>query len=290
MITKINDKNTFFEALHYGYQQSMTVNKVLFEHKTDHQHLVIFNNTIFGNVMALDGIVQTTEKDEFIYHEMLVHVPIFAHGSVENALIIGGGDGGILREVLRHKNIKTATLVEIDRAVIDMCTEYFPKHANGAFDNPKTKIIIQDGCEFIKNTTQKYDLIICDSTDPIGPGEVLFTSDFYYNCKQALNASGIMVTQNGVPYFQVDELINTYQRFKNLYQDVAFYKAAIPTYVGGDMVFGWGSDDISHRTHDIETIKKRYLASNIKTKYYNADIHVASFAMPQYVVDRLDGQ
>ena len=287
MITNIGNKKIFHEVLHQGYQQSMEVEKVLFEHKTDHQHLVIFKNPLFGNIMALDGIVQTTEKDEFIYHEMLVHVPVLAHGNVKNILIIGGGDGGMLREALAHKSVDSVTLVEIDRAVIDMCEEYFPGHSRGAFDHPKADIIIQDGCEFIRNPPKKYDLIICDSTDPMGPGEVLFTSSFYKDCKAALNTGGIMLTQNGVMYFQLDEVKQTAERFKPLYNDVHFYRAAVPTYVGGDMAFGWGTDDLSHRSHDLETITQRFNQSGIKTKYYNPAIHIGSFALPQYVLDAL---
>lgn len=277
----------FQEVLHLGYHQTLEISDVLFENKTEHQHLIIFNNPIFGHVMALDGIVQTTEKDEFIYHEMLVHVPMFAHGNIKNVLIIGGGDGGILRETLRHTAIESATLVEIDHAVIEMCKSYFPKHSNGAFDHPKTNIVIQDGCEFVKTTQTKYDLIICDSTDPIGPGENLFTLEFYRNCKKILNDDGIMVTQNGVMFFQLDEVINTEKAFQSLYKDTSFYRASVPTYAGGDMAFGWASDQKNHRLTDLQTIKNRYLNSKIKTKYYTPEIHMAAFAMPQYVLDAL---
>jgi len=287
MITTVNNKKVFHEVLHHGYQQSMQVDEILFEHKTEHQYLVIFKNPLFGNVMALDGIVQTTEKDEFVYHEMLVHVPVLAHGNVKNILIIGGGDGGMLREALAHKSVESVTLVEIDRAVIDMCEEYFPSHSKGAFDHPKANIIIQDGCEFVRNPPKKYDLIICDSTDPIGPGEVLFTSTFYKDCKAALNQGGIMLTQNGVMYFQLDEIKQTANRFKSLYKDIHFYRAAVPTYVGGDMAFGWGTDDESHRNCDLQTITERFKQSGIKTKYYNPAIHISAFAMPQYVIDAL---
>ncbi|AEB28347.1 polyamine aminopropyltransferase [Francisella hispaniensis] len=287
MIASINNKKIFHETLYHGYHQSIGVSEILFEHKTDHQHLVIFNNPIFGNVMALDGIVQTTEKDEFIYHEMLVHLPVIAHGNVKDILIIGGGDGGILREALSHKAVESVTLVEIDQAVIDMCQEYFPGHSKGAFDHPKAKIVIQDGCKFVKNPPRKYDLIICDSTDPIGPGEVLFTSKFYKDCKNALNPDGIMVTQNGVMYFQIDELKKTLERFEPLYKDVSFYTAAVPTYVGGSMAFGWGTDELSYRNHDIQVITQRFIKSGIKTKYYNPAIHIAAFALPQYVIDTL---
>lgn len=277
----------FQELLHQGYRQTLDVDKVLFEDKADVQQLIIFQNSKFGRVMVLDGVVQTTENDEFIYHEMLVHVPVFAHGNVKKILIIGGGDGGILREALRHQSVESVTMVEIDGAVIEMCKTYFPNHSQGAFDSPRANIIIDDGCRYIENCTEKYDLIICDSTDPIGPGEVLFTSTFYQNCKNCLTEGGVMVTQNGVMYFQLDELKQTARFFKHLYRDQSFYKAAIPTYVGGDMAFGWGTDDISLRTVPLEVLQKRYVESQIQTKYYTPEIHVGAFALPKYVLDAL---
>ncbi|WP_119343859.1 polyamine aminopropyltransferase [Facilibium subflavum] len=277
----------FKEVLHSGYQQTLEITKVLFESKTEHQHLVIFENPVFGRVMALDGIIQTTEKDEFIYHEMLVHVPMFAHGNIKDVLIIGGGDGGILREVLRHQTINSACLVEIDAAVIDLCQTYFPLHSKGAFSHPKAEITIQDGCAFVKNTPKKYDLIICDSTDPIGPGESLFTAEFYRDCKSILNDDGIMVTQNGVLYFQMEEAKNTYTFFTQLYKDVGFYRAAIPSYVGGDMAFGWASDNTHHRKTTLSLIQKRFYEAKVKTKYYTPELHFSAFALPQYVIDAL---
>ncbi len=277
----------FQETLHKGYGQSLEVQDVLFEHNTSHQHLMIFNNPVFGRVMTLDGVVQTTMADEFIYHEMLVHVPVFAHGDIKKVLIIGGGDGGMLREVLRHKTVELVTLVEIDQAVIDMCQRYFPMHSQGAFDDKRVNVVIDDGAKFIEQTTQKYDLIICDSTDPMGCAKVLFENPFYSACKEALNEKGIMVTQNGVMYFQLEQLQNTKQSFEKLYQDYTFYKAAVPTYVGGDMAFGWGSDEPNHRMQTLETLTKRFAESGIKTRYYTPKMHVGAFALPQYVIDAL---
>ncbi|WP_440615523.1 polyamine aminopropyltransferase [Cysteiniphilum sp. 6C5] len=279
--------HVFQETLHKGYGQSLEVQNVLFEHNTSHQHLMIFNNPLFGRVMTLDGVVQTTEADEFIYHEMLVHVPMFAHGGIKRVLIIGGGDGGMLREVLHHKTVESVTLVEIDQAVIEMCQCYFPMHSQGAFDDKRVNIVIDDGAKFIEQTIQKYDLIICDSTDPMGCAEVLFQTPFYSACKAALNDKGIMVTQNGVMYFQLEQLRNTKQSFEKLYQDYTFYKAAVPTYVGGDMAFGWGTDELNHRMQTFETLTKRFDESGIKTRYYTPELHLGAFALPQYVIDAL---
>lgn len=276
------------ETIHAHYRQCFDVEHVLYEQKNELQHLIIFENGQFGRVMALDGVIQTTEKDEFIYHEMLVHVPIFAHGDVKNVLIIGGGDGGMLRECLQHESVERVTLVEIDEAVIEMAKKYFPHHSQGAFDAKRTDVVIDDGCRFVKQTQQQFDLIICDSTDPIGPGEALFTQGFYQDCKQCLNPGGVMVTQNGVLHFQMDESKNTLRAFRNLYQMSCLYRAAIPTYVGGDMAFGFASDNERLNQPDLASIEKRFAQSGIKTRYYTPQIHLGCFAMPQYVLDELN--
>ncbi|MBE0482968.1 MAG: polyamine aminopropyltransferase [Bacterioplanes sp.] len=271
------------ERLYSDYAQSFAVSELLFEVKTEHQHLEIYQTPFLGRVMLLDGVVQTTEKDEFIYHEMMVHVPLFAHPNPKRVLIIGGGDGGILREVLRHKNVEHVTQVEIDGSVIDMCKAYFPNHSQGAFDDPRANIVIADGKAFVTECQDTFDVIISDSTDPIGPGEVLFTSDFYQDEKTCLNPGGIMVAQNGVPFMQGDEVSNTYQRLQRLYQDAYFYVAPVPTYTGGFMTLAWATDDASLRQQDSATIAARYEQAGFATRYYNPDIHVASFALPNYI-------
>jgi len=275
------------ETLYDAYGQSFSVDKIYFESKTDHQHLMIFHNAMFGRVMVLDGIVQTTEKDEFIYHEMLTHVSLIAHGEAKRILIIGGGDGGILREVCKHKIVDHVTQVEIDQAVIDMAKEYLPDHSNGAFDDPRANIVIDDGIKFVTETNEKFDVIISDSTDPIGPGEVLFTSPFYEGCKRCLNEGGILATQNGVAFMQPDEVTTTAKRLAPVFKDHSFYGAAVPSYVGGIMTFAWGSDNDEYRNIDINILRQRFEAANIKTNYYNPEVHHASFALPQYIVNAL---
>ncbi|WP_221794890.1 polyamine aminopropyltransferase [Oceanobacter mangrovi] len=279
----MSDNKVVFETLYDGYAQSFTVTKQLFEVKTEHQYLEIVETPFMGRVMLLDGVVQTTERDEFIYHEMMVHVPLFAHPNPKRVLIIGGGDGGILREVLRHKNVEHVTQVEIDGSVIDMCKEYFPNHSQGAFDDPRANIVIADGKEFVAQCQDTFDVIISDSTDPIGPGEVLFTSDFYKDEKTCLNEGGIMVAQNGVPFMQKNEITNTYQRLSKLYTDTSFYVMPVPTYIGGFMTLAWASDDESLRKQTAEQIQERVDAAGFETRYYNADVHVAAFALPNYV-------
>ena len=278
----------FVETLYDGYGQSFTVDEVLFEQQTDSWHLIIFRNRAFGTVMALDGIVQTTERDEFVYHEMLTHVPLFAHGDAKRVLIIGGGDGGILREVLKHPEVEHVTQVEIDQAVIDMCKTYLPKHSDGAFDDPRANIVIGDGIEYVCNTQEKYDVIISDCTDPVGPGEVLFSSRFYEGCKNCLNEGGVFVAQNGVVFMQIEEVETTRRRLSPYFADQSFYCAAVPTYVCGNMTLAWGSDNAALRQQDEATIEARFKASGMKTRYYNSKMHVAAFALPQYVVDALD--
>lgn len=277
----------FSETLYDAYGQEFRIDELLHELKTDHQHLIIFHNAAFGRVMVLDGVVQTTEKDEFIYHEMLAHVPILAHGMARRVLIIGGGDGGALREVLRHKQIAQVTQVEIDRQVIDMCRTYLPNHSDGAFDDPRVTIVIDDGLHYVQSTRDKFDVIISDSTDPIGPGEALFKEAYYAGCKQCLTPGGVLVAQNGVAFMQLDEVETTARRLNRLFNDRHFYTAAVPTYVGGIMTFAWATDNLTLRRADISALKRRYAASGIKTRYYTPGIHRAAFALPQYVLDVL---
>lgn len=274
---------TFTETLSSGYGQSFSVEDVLYEVQTDFQHLIIFRNSVFGTVMALDGVVQTTERDEFIYHEMMVHVPLIAHAQVKRVLIIGGGDGGILREVVKHSGVEEITQVEIDAQVIDMCKTYLPHHSNGAFDDPRVSIVIQDGVEFVSKTQQTFDVIISDCTDPIGPGEVLFTSDFYAGCKRILSADGIFVAQNGVPFMQPQELKDTQVRLGAYFNEQTFYTLTVPTYAGGVMALAWASDCLQHRCVSAEHINA-YLAQHaIHTRYYTAEVHQAAFALPGYI-------
>lgn len=278
----------FQETLYDALAQTYRIDKVYFERKTEHQHLMIFHNAFLGRVMTLDGVVQTTEKDEFIYHEMLTHVPMFAFDQPKSVLIIGGGDGGMLREVLRHPSVEQVTMVEIDGQVIDMARQYLPKHSAGAFDDPRANIVISDGIKFVRETDQRFDVIISDSTDPIGPADVLFTDNFYAQCKRILNPGGVISTQNGVPFLQIEELMTTRRRMRQHFSDQTFYSAAVPTYYGGIMAFAWGSDNPALRQLDLATLQARYEQAAIKTRYYTPQLHLASFALPQYILDVLE--
>lgn len=278
---------TFCETLYDAYCQEFRIDEMLYEVATEHQHLMIFHNAVFGRVMVLDGVVQTTEKDEFIYHEMLTHVPILAHGRVRRVLIVGGGDGAILREVVRHRQIDQVTQVEIDARVIELCRTYLPDHSQGAFDDPRVRLEIDDGLHFVRTCQDRFDVIISDSTDPIGPGEALFQEDFYAHCKRCLTPDGILVTQNGVPFMQLEEVRTTARRLSRLFTDWHFFGAAVPTYIGGSMTFAWASDNRELRHVPIETLSDRYAVSDIRTRYYTPEIHRAAFALPQYILDAI---
>lgn len=280
----ITPTNDYLETLYEGYGQRFRMDKLLHEVRTEHQHLVIFENPRMGRVMALDGVIQTTEADEFIYHEMLTHVPILAHGSAKRVLIIGGGDGGMLREVTKHASVEHITMVEIDGTVVDMCKQFLPNHSNGAYDDPRLNLVIDDGMRFVATTSEKFDVIISDSTDPIGPGEVLFSENFYQACHRCLNEGGILVTQNGTPFMQIEEVKTTAGRLRSLFADWHFYQAAVPTYIGGSMTFAWGSTNTAYRKLSRETLQQRFADSGIVTRYYNPEIHIGAFALPQYVL------
>jgi len=277
----------FDEPLGVGLQLGLQVESIVFRETTAHQDLVIYETSQWGRVMALDGIMQVCERDEFIYHEMLTHVPMLAHGNARNICIIGGGDGGILREALRHP-LEQVTMVEIDAAVVELCTTHLPSISNGAFDDPRTNLVIADGARFIAETEQRFDVIIVDSTDPIGPGEVLFTSEFYGHCKSRLTKGGIVVTQSGVAMIQGDELTTTVRRLGEHFADSSAYIAPVPTYAGGFMAFGWGTDIPDLRQLTPATLAARYKQADIQTRYYNSDLHVGAFALPTYIAEYVE--
>jgi spermidine synthase len=277
------------ETLHGSFRVRLKADRVLFDSETEHQRLIIFENGDFGRVMMLDDIVQLTTKDEFVYHEMMAHVPLFAHGRAKKALIIGGGDGGVLREALRHEELKGITLCDIDRGVIDLCRQYFPEISAGAYDNPRSEIVIADGTKFVAETKDRFDVIMVDSTDPIGPGAVLFTKEFYTGCRRALADGGILVTQNGLPFLQASELQQSVSYFRDLFDDAYAYLATTPTYFGGPMSYGWATDDGDLRRLKRREIRQRYeKAGAFPTRYWRPDVHVSAFALPNYVRDLVE--
>ncbi len=275
------------ETLHRGFRIRLRADRVLFDSETEHQHLIIFENGDFGRVMMLDNVIQLSTKDEFVYHEMMSHVPLFAHGRARKALIVGGGDGGVLREALRHPELESVTLCEIDQSVINLCREHFPQISAGAYDNPRTRIVIADGTKFVAETDERFDVIMIDSTDPIGPGTVLFTRQFYADCAKALAPGGILVTQNGLPFLQADELKQSVGYFRDIgFNDAFAYLATTPSYFGGPMSYGWATNDTDLRHLKESAIEHRYAeAGAFPTRYWRPDVHVAAFALPNYVRD-----
>lgn len=267
------NKKWFKENLHNGYAQSLEIKEVLYDSETSHQCLKLFENPKFGRVLTLDNVVQTTQNDEFIYHEMLAHVPMFAHPSPLNVLIIGGGDGGIAREVLKH-DVHSVTMVEIDTGVIEFSKKYLPTISNGVFSDPRLHVIVNDGAAFMRENKNQYDIVIVDSTDPIGPGEVLFTDTFYDYAARALGESGILVTQNGVPFMQPEELRSSLRAFKSLFKQYGCYLASVPSYAGGPMAMGFASQ--TNYLHSVNPC-------TLKLKYYNSKVHQAAFALPNYI-------
>lgn len=276
----------FEERLHENWRQAIRVKEVLFRDQTELQDLVIFDSHDWGRVLALDGVVQTTTGDEFCYHEMIVHVPILAHGAAREVLIIGGGDGGCLREALKHPAVERVTQVEIDQGVIDLCRTWLPSLSDGAFDHPKARVVIADGARFAAECQERFDVVIVDSTDPIGPGAVLFTESFYRNVRQLLRPGGILATQCGNPAIKPQELVDTQAAQAAAgFALVDYFLAVVPTYIGGGMALGFATDAPERRTVDVATLGTRDVPVGLR--YYTPDMHVASFAHPAWMIARV---
>ena len=275
---------TLFDDL--GFRISYRVDKVLYETQTEHQHLVLFQQPFFGKMLMLDGATQITTRDEFIYQEMMAHVPLFAHGHARDVLIVGGGDCAIAEEVLKHKTVRRLTQVEIDPAVVEFAKRHFPEIAKPVFADKRFENVIGDGMTYIATTERRFDVIIVDSTDPQGPGKVLFSRKFYAACKRSMNKGGILVTQNGVPMLQPGEFASSIRNFRRLFADGTCYIAAIPTYIGGHMAMGWASDDKRLRQIPVKTLAARYRrAGSFPTGYWTPEVHAAAFALPRFIAD-----
>ena len=277
-------KSWYFESfdLYPDLALGFQIKKKLLTKKTPFQKIEICQTDRFGRVLFLDGIVQTTEKDEFVYHEMIVHLPLFLHPCPKKVLIIGGGDGGALREVLRHP-VKQVHLVEIDKEVIKASERFLSKINRGSFKNKRAKIHIEDGLKFIKKYQNEFDIVIIDSSDPIGPAKKLFSLGFYRDIKKALKSDGILVAESGSAFLQTNELKNNWQNTKKVFPSANVYFADIPTYTGGLYGFIIGSKKINLVKVNPKQIEKKYQAMKLKTKYYDPQIHFASFIWPNYI-------
>jgi len=277
------------ETFHPHWRVRMKADKILHEVQTEHQHLVIFENATWGTVLILDGIFQLTTLDEFVYHEMMAHVPLMSLARPRRVLVVGGGDGGVLREVLKHSSVEKATLCEIDRSVIDLSLKYYPEIANGAFDDPRADVVIADGLKYVAETTEKFDAIIVDSSEPVGPSAVLHTPEFFADCKRALKPKGILVTQNGLPFLLPDQLASTTRIFAGLFRRCAPYMCTQPCYFGGPFALNWASEEPDHLEISEKKLRRRQEQRGIKTRYWTPAGHLAAFALPGYVQQVVDG-
>jgi spermidine synthase len=278
------------ETLYPDWGQRFLMKRELAHVHSAFQDIVIFESTSHGRVMVLDGVIQITEADEFVYQEMIAHVPLLAHGAAAHVLIIGAGDGGVLRRVLQHRGVQRAVMVEIDGEVIRLAQEFLPGIAGDAWRDPRAEVIVGDGIDYVQRAPDAaFDVIIVDSTDPIGVGEVLFTDAFYANCARILTARGLVVNQCGVPFMQADELRETSARRAKFFPHVTAYVAAVPTYVGGFMTLGWSAKDRALASVPVEEIGRRAAAAGIlgTTRYWTPDIHAGAFNLPPYIAQNL---
>lgn len=271
------------ETFHPHWKVGMKADRVLHEVKTEHQHLVIFENETWGTVLMLDGVCQLTTSDEFVYHEMMAHVPLFQLDKPKRVLVVGGGDGGVLREVLKHPSVEKATLCEIDRTVVDTALKFYPEIPGTALEDARADVVIADGLKYVAETRETFDCIIVDSSEPIGPSAVLHTREFFTDCKRALTDGGILVTQNGLPFLFPDHLAGTTRVFASLFKRVAPYMCTQPCYFGGPFALNWASDDKGHLKLETKELEKRQKKRGITGfKYWTPAVHGAAFALPAY--------
>ena len=264
---------------------SIMVDKQLFSGQSEHQRIDVFDSIDFGRILTLDGYIMLTERDEYIYHEMIVHVPMAVNPDAKSVLVVGGGDGGVVRELARYQTIESIDLVEIDQIVVDVCKQYIPATAC-AFDDKRVNIFFEDGLRYVRRYENLYDLIIVDSTDPFGPGEGLFTKEFYGSCYKALNECGILVSQHTPPFYSEDTqaMQRAHECIFELFPVRKVYQANIPTYPSGNMLFGFASKRF-HPIHNLHA--EEWNTLGMKMKYYNTNLHIGAFALPNYVEDLL---
>ena len=271
----------FSEAHSKNVKFSIRVDRQLYSGRSEFQRIDVFDSPDFGRFLALDGYIMLTEKDEFIYHEMITHVPMAVHPDPRSVLVIGAGDGGVVRELSGYASVERIDMVEIDEQVVSVCREYLPQTAC-SFDDRRLHIHYEDGLRFIRGCRDDYDIIIVDSTDPFGPGEGLFTKEFYGNCFKALKEDGIMVNQHESPFYDNDAaaMKRAHKRIVESFEISRVYQAHIPSYPSGHWLFGFASKRY-HPVKDMRT--KAWKALGIKTRYYNTNLHRGAFCLPNYV-------
>jgi spermidine synthase len=264
---------------------SIKINHQLFSGKSEFQQIDVLSSDEFGVFLTLDGLIMVTEKDEFIYHDMIVHIPMATNPNIKKVLVIGAGDGGTIRELAKYDHIEKIDLVEIDKMVIDVCKKYLTVTAE-KLDDPRVNLFLEDGLRFVRSKENEYDLIIVDSTDPFGPGEGLFTKEFYGNCFKALKADGILVNQQENPFYNAyaTSMKRAHQRIKSIFPISKVYQAHIPSYPSGHWLFGFASKKYDPTVINVEA----WNTLNIKTRYYNTELHKGCFALPNYVKEMLE--
>ena len=280
----------FTETLHADVQLRVRIERSVYRGRTRVQAVEIFENTRLGRVLCLDGVVQTTEADEFYYHEMLVHPALLAVGGGPSVLIIGGADGGALRQVLKHP-ARGVTLVDIDEELIGLCRTHLPAIAAGAFADPRVQVVLGDGIAFAAETKARFDVVIVDSTDPIGPSRGLFEAPFFHDCRRVLEPGGLLITQSGAPFYQLDELARAHGARREAFPLAGVYAAAVPMYGGGLFAFGWASAALDLAAVPAAGIERGYRERGLETRYYRPGIHAAAFALPNELAQalKLDG-
>ncbi len=264
---------------------SLKVKEQLYSKQSEFQQVDILDTVEFGRALILDGCLMVTEKDEFIYHDMIVHVPMATNLNIKKVLVIGAGDGGTIRELTRYPGIEQIDMVEIDSMVVEVCKQFLPQTAS-KLDDPRVQIYYEDGLKFVRRKANEYDLILVDSTDPFGPGEGLFTKEFYGNCYNALKEDGILVNQHESTYYDayVEAMKRAHNRIMETFPIAKVYQAHIPTYPSGHWLFGYASKKYDP-LKDLQ--ENEWNALGIKTKYYNTELHKGCFALPNYVIEQL---
>src|SRR5471030_38142 len=275
------------ERLHKGYAQSMEVTKLLADEKSQYQHIRIFDTVANGRVMTLDDIVQITSRDESAYADMHTHLPMLEHGKVQRVMIVGGGDLSIADEALKHRNVKEVVLVDIDGQVIELCKKLFGGINAKAFKDKRMTIEVADAFEYLgrKSSKNRFDLIIADRPEPVGPGKALFGETFYDRVKGALKKGGYATFQTGVPFYQPWEITEALKELSGFFPRSGLYLTVVPTYIGGFMALSWATKggDALGTHHGIKRAAKAYKKAKLKCDYYNPAMHAAAFALPEWI-------
>jgi len=276
----MSTEGCFTENVAPGVRIAFEAERLRYQVKSSAHEKLVFDNVRFGRMLMIDGAVQLSSSDAFVYHEMMSHVPLLAHGRAERVLIVGGGDGGLAAEVLKHRCIRKVVQIEIDPQVVKLARDYFADINATAFNDRRFRLIIGDGAEFVASTDERFDLVLVDSTDPGGVSEPLFTETFYRNARGCLKPGGVLIAQIGVPFLQAPVFQTALERLASVFPLVSCYLVPIPCIFGGPLAFAWASNIMSSDSPGLDALTARHTASGIATRYYTPELHKASFALP----------